>query len=614
MKPLLLKYVTLAAWLLSTVAVCPQSLSRSELQNLRRIAESFERAGQLKQAADFYMRLSLANPRDISAYQGVKRACQEIGDWQRFREFVMRLQQERRDVRFAVDLAWVDYQLGDRDGARKSWLRLLDENPQDEEAYSLIGQTMMELQMYEDAEQIYQRGRRELKRPGVFAFELANLFGLLGRVEDMMEEYFIFLSANPTQIGFLQALIGQAHQTQQNADRLTAVLEKMVKKRSELSWAAHLLLGGLYEQERRFDRAYTNYYALEKLLLSIKADGRKLPYESGVFLYEFAENALAEGETLWSEQAYRTLAVEFVDSPYAGRAQSNIAQVYLANGKHAEAAEVLERFIAANPHAPEAQDVLMALGDLYLGPLFQVEKAEAAYTRAKEHRDGRKRDAVLLQLAQCATIRGDFAQAAQLLATVHQRGAGKNDDTAAKALYESALLELYQQHPQAAVDYVDQAQQAAQNAAHSMIENDVLQLSMLLYEGKRDSAGLAAWGKAKLLLLQRRYEEARLLLSSRIDEAPHSPIRDELQLALAELHRVLGDYAESIRGYASIYHDTEGLYRDHALFAMAAAYELMKENEQARFHYERLLAEFPNSIYLDQARKQIRLLERKVLP
>jgi TolA-binding protein len=257
----------------------------------------------------------------------------------------------------------------------------------------------------------------------------------------------------------------------------------------------------------------------------------------------------------------------------------------------------------------------MEIGTINLGPLFNIVRAEAAFLRvSKEHRDPSRRENALIQLAQCALIRGDFDQAEQYLFTARQRSTAGNSEMSTQALYNLAMLELYRQKPSASLKYLEQAQESVQPAEENLLENDVLQISLLLHEGAGDSAGLAAYGQSKLFILQRRYDDARAILHSFLDRSTRSPIQDELELLLADLYRTLSEFDSALGVYEKIYQNSESFYRDYALMAIAENLELMQQGGKAREQYEKLLAEFPNSIYLEQARKSIRQIERKTLP
>ena len=55
------------------------------------------------------------------------------------------------------------------------WQRVLDENAANQQAYSLVGQAMIENQLYESAIAVYDKGRAILKNKTAFIFELASI-------------------------------------------------------------------------------------------------------------------------------------------------------------------------------------------------------------------------------------------------------------------------------------------------------------------------------------------------------------------------------------------------------------------------------------------------------
>ena len=86
-----------------------QKVQRNNSGMLRQTAQMYERAGQLPQAAEYYARACRENPADISAYLGAKRAYMRIQEFDKFSSLINVLQQRRRDVRYQVDLVFIDF-------------------------------------------------------------------------------------------------------------------------------------------------------------------------------------------------------------------------------------------------------------------------------------------------------------------------------------------------------------------------------------------------------------------------------------------------------------------------------------------------------------------------
>lgn len=77
------------------------------------------------------------------------------------------------------------------------------------------------------------------------------------------------------------------------------------------------------------------------------------------------------------------------------------------------------------------------------------------------------------------------------------------------------------------------------------------------------------------------------------------------RLALAELYRRSGQLDKTIETYRQFAGDTTvPMPRDYALMGLAAAQEDAKKPAEARASYERLLQEFPASVYAAEARRR----------
>ena len=81
------------------------------------------------------------------------------------------------------------------------------------------------------------------------------------------------------------------------------------------------------------------------------------------------------------------------------------------------------------------------------------------------------------------------------------------------------------------------------------------------------------------------------------------------RLALADLYRRGGQLDKAIEGYRQFAGDTTvPLPRDYALMGLASAQEEAKKPGEARASYDRLLQEFPASVYAQEARRRSEFL------
>jgi tetratricopeptide (TPR) repeat protein len=82
------------------------------------------------------------------------------------------------------------------------------------------------------------------------------------------------------------------------------------------------------------------------------------------------------------------------------------------------------------------------------------------------------------------------------------------------------------------------------------------------------------------------------------------------RLALADLHRRNGQSQKAIDSYQKMLDDSTFLLpRDHALLKLAAAQEEAAKLKEARASYERLVQEYPGSVYAGEARQRAEYLK-----
>ncbi|RPH92989.1 MAG: outer membrane protein assembly factor BamD, partial [Calditrichaeota bacterium] len=312
---------------------------------------------------------------------------------------------------------------------------------------------------------------------------------------------------------------------------------------------------------------------------------------------------------LIAQQAFQTLITQFPKGPFARKADWQMVDVLIAEEQYAQAVAVLQKFIEKNSRSAEAQRALIKIGQISLDHLFDIDQAEDAYSRVlTQNQDKRLKLNALYQLALCAQIRGNLEQADDYLQKARAWSVDENLDAEDHALYELALLQLYRHRPSAAIEYLEQIDSNQQPEEMNILENDALELLLLLRENGRDSTGLAAYGDARLLLLQRQYSAARSLLEI-IRSSSSTSLAEEMKLLLARVYRQSGEIDLANQVLIEIYGNLEAFSRDYALLCLGENYELQADGDKAKESFEKILVEFPASIYLERARKGIRRLQ-----
>lgn len=591
-----------------TSLAASQEVTSNDIQTMRRMAQAFERAGDVEQAANLYIQVTLANPKDISTYLGAQRLLFRMQDFDRLEEFILQLQNKQRHVRYAIDLANIDYKRGNEKDALKKWDVILKENPRNQQAYSLVGRVLVENQRYDEAIELYTEARQTFENETLFIFDLANIYKVLNKTDELLEEYLAFLRTNPTQINYIQNEIRSLTLDEETTQRLIASLKKAQKKHPDSNWAILLFLGDLYSHTETYDLALNSYVELESLLQNSETSKHFRRWKPGQFVFGFAETVLNDKHLDVAEQAFQVLVTEFDSSAFKDQAELGLANVYLLRKDYTQAISALQRFVDANPKSPNARKALMQMGHIYLQQLFNIEQAENAYRTALQAYPNPRQDIfTYFPLYECSIAGNDLNRAESYLQQALKRATGNNSDLRSHAYLRLAYLELYRKRPSVSLQYLDDFNETISENRPNSLENDALELGLLLNENRQDSTSLAVYGQASLFLKQQKYPETQELLEQHLHENPSSLMSDELRLLLIQAYEAQSDYQKAIDGLSSIYNNEQSFYRDYALLTMAEiSSNRLSEPETAKQYYEKLLVEFPNSIYLEKARKRIR--------
>ena len=140
--------------------------------------------------------------------------------------------------------------------------------------------------------------------------------------------------------------------------------------------------------------------------------------------------------------------------------------------------------------------------------------------------------------------------------------------------------------------------------------NDAIELSVIINTTKNDSLSLLQFAKAELLVQRGKFEEAKDIYSKLSGNQNLLTLKDLSSFRDAEMLIALNKLPEAVTQLKEISDQKEkNIYSDRALFMLGKVYQFgIKDYANAQESYENLLANFPNSLYLDDARENINLM------
>jgi len=607
---LLIIAVLLAA--LSRTAAQEKRPGDQELRILQQRAQQLEAAGRLDQAGELYSRLAriLPPPQNLNAYAGARRCFERSKDLAGWEALIHDLQTRQRALPFQVDLAEIAYLRGDRAEALRTWRAVIDDNPQEEQAYKLTGAVLLKYYLYDEAESLYLRGRKAFKDPQRFFFELVHLYQDQGAFTRMTEEYLAYLQKNAGQLGYIQAQLLSAGDEPEAVRQIAGSIEREMKSSADFRLPGCQLLGSLYTQSRDYRLALQCYEELEE------AARRKNPAEVGQYYYTFAMAAMSDGALSEARRALEALVQQAGPrSPHRVHAAFALARLLEKEGDYTRALAAYGEFIRSYPDWPETPDLYLRAGDLYLDRFFNLAAADSVYQRLLQ-RPNLPVSYHLLALqkrAQCAIAGGDLRSAEKFISTLHREtptGYGRQR----QADLMLVQIDLFEGRPGRALNKLEKLIGEAGGAGEAKadtVQNDLLELYLLLRSSRQDSLELVRYGKALWLQRQRSHAAAFDTLAALLAGSRPGALAERARFLQVDLLRTMGRFPEALVISAALAADSSGLAPDFALMTMAGLHEELKEPEKARQLYESFLEKYPESIYIEQVRGHIRRLETR---
>jgi len=109
---------------------------------------------------------------------------------------------------------------------------------------------------------------------------------------------------------------------------------------------------------------------------------------------------------------------------------------------------------------------------------------------------------------------------------------------------------------------------------------------------------------------QRNYSESLLRFNEIVRRYPSASLMDDAVFKIGEIHLFMNHFSEAIESFRFITDSMQlSILKDRAQFCIAEIHQVfLKNKSQAIEEFEKLLAQFPNSLYAEEARKRIRSL------
>jgi len=535
----------------------------------------------------------------------------ELKDYNKAEKFVSKvIRKSPGNFALLVDLGYVNTLQNEPEKAKKQFENTIKSLNADKDQIDAIANAFLLRNQADYAIRAYEQGRKLLKNSYNFNFELADIYLKQNDFPSALNQYLDYVqsySGSLDQVqSKLQDLLVNDPENVRNTIFKTTLLQR-IKKDPDVKPYPELLLW-YFIQEKEFGAAIIQAKAIDK---RFNEEGERLYNLAGIAVSNgFYDDAISCYDYILNQKNayspyYQSSLVEKLNTKYL--------KVTNTPGVKLPELELLEKeyydLIALNGKTNYALQLIKNLAHLqafYMdkpAPAIELLQNAIQYPNVPVELIAQCK----MELADILLLTGDVWEASLLYSQVEK--AFKNDVIGFEAKFRNAKLYFYINE----FDYAKAQLDILKAATSKLIANDALELSLLI-SGNLDedstATGLKLYARAELLLFQNKDEQAFKTLDSINMLALYHPLFDEVlyQKALIRIRQARYAEADSLLvKLADLYQ--EDILADDALFKLAELNEdIFKNNARAMEFYEKIITDYPGSIYVVEARRHFRAL------
>ena len=587
-----------------------------------RLAQSFEQAGEWDRAVNLYESLLEVNPQNFVVLDGLRRGYTELKQYDKAKDLVRhQLQGNPADENLLSILGGLYDLSGEPLVADSIWHVILKKDPKNVNLYRLIASQLIEHRQYDKAIEMYLEGREGTKNQNIFIEELASLYGALHQYDSATREFVKILRSNPQQATYIQSRLSSF--TGREEGRLAALgVFKAEVESTPNDVPLHSVLAWIYMEGKRFDEALNQYRIIDQLT---KANGFEL--------FQFAQRAAQEHAHFTAAQAFREVLDGKPPANIIGYARFGYARAIeelsaendtlaslitalpppVARGLTVSetqptfqgALALYESLINDQLNSETAMQALYRIGTIRFQRFFDLNGAAAAFDRIRSMPfSANLVYEATLSLAEIHLAKNDLGKARDEYTSLAK---GSPDQYRDQILFRLAELDYFEARFDSSSAIL---QRISANAANDLT-NDALQLLYFIQENKAaGEPALTDFAAADLLVRQRKYSEALARFQSVAAHYPTSSLADDAVMRCGEMQLLLNRVDDALSMFRKIINDMPtSILRDKAQMRIGQVYETRVKNKAKAIEaYEEMLANYPTSLYVEEARKRIRLL------
>ncbi len=578
---------------------------KAQLSTEEALAVQYFQSGEFDKAAILYEKL-FNKTKNVNYYDPYFTCLLRLKQFEEAEKLARAMLKRTPDnFSYSVDIGRIYQERGEQERATDWYNTLIKNMPANEFAIKELAITFYRADAYDFSIKTLLTGRKLIKNESAFTYDLLSLYRYRKDKPMLIQEYIVLLGANPEALSQAQNVLSNILENKDDYDLLkTTILRRLQKEPQNIVLTEFLTWQ--YIQQKDFDIALRQTLALDRRL---REDGNRVFELSRLLLSNEAFDQAIE-------------ALNYLVSKGAEGRFYIPAKIDLLNTKTRQLTAV--KFSKTDLLALEndyqsllnefgrSSGTVFAIRQLASLQAFFLQKPEDAAKQLQKLLELSGVPANItgqskLELGDIYILTGEVWEAALLYGQVEKQFA--NDPLGQEAKYKNARLSYYQG------DFVWSKAQldVLKSSTSQLIANDALNLSLLIsdnLQNENDTAALKKFTEADLQIFKNQPERALAILDSLNILYPGNSLADDILMAKSrifiknnDLNQALVQLQEIIDRYS-----TE-LWGDDAIFILADIYETrLNQPGKALELYQKIITEYPGSLYVIEARKRFRHL------
>jgi len=573
------------------------------------LADYYYKNGEYQRAKLYYDKIWKSNQSN-AVYENYLGTLIGLGAFEEAEKLVKRkIRSKRDDATAHVDLGALYLQFDQDEKAKDEFdqsIKLLEPG---RSTTANLANAFIKLSLYEYALETYMKGRKTSNDGYEFHYEIANVNGMMGKYDKMVDSFMDLLITSPRYIQTVQNSLNRnlsIHSNDENYEMIRIKLIKRIQRYPDQTIYNELLIW-VFNQRKDFASSLVQAEALDKRLS-----------ENGLRVMEIGNMARGSSDYLTARQAYEYVAAKGRSNEYYTTAITEMLEARFAELNEATApdssayqdlASKYEDALTELGKTGETAIMMKELAHIYAFNLGEPEQAMRILEQAIEVPGvyGKVQAHCKLELADILLLEGDIWEASLLYSQVELKF--KEDPLGHEAKFRNARISYFTgdfEWAQAQLDVL-------KASTTKLISNDAIDLSLLITDNfnmDTTTVPMMLYAQADLLTYQNRFDEAIAKVDSLLAEWPAHTLKDEILMLKSDIFMREGNFTEAqtyLEEVAELhFHD---ILADDAIFKLAELHHYMYADEtKAMEYYEKLLTEYPGSLYVVEARKRFRAL------